>query len=166
MTGAVSLDITVDNRRPTLRLQAISDRIGTAGLAAFLQGFAAPLLQERAAARFADEGDSASGPWKPLSDATISRREKAGYVPIKINERTGQMRAWVEGAPGRVFSSKGFAVLEWPGTPSNRTTGKKLKVAQMGLAEPYTPPRPVIAIDPEDQLAILAAAEQWVGMIP
>lgn len=161
----VILETKVDNKRPTLHFRALQKRVEGAGLAAFMQGFAAPLLQDRARARFAEEGDDASGKWKPLVDATIARREKKGQVPIKINDRTGLMRKWVENAPGKIVAVKASAALEWPGTPDNRTTGKKLKVAQTGLSDPYTPPRPVVAIDGGDMLTILVALESWVGSV-
>ncbi|ANA85791.1 hypothetical protein PBI_WOES_17 [Gordonia phage Woes] len=159
----VILETIVDVRRPTLRIKAFQDKVEGASLAGFMQGFAAPLLQDRASDRFDQDGDSASGKWKPLQESTIQRREKAGYVPIKINERTGAMRAWVESAQGRITAVKYAAVLEWPGTPSNRTIGRKLKVAQMGLPEPYTPKRPVVAVEGEDLLTILVAMENWIG---
>ncbi|AMS02313.1 hypothetical protein SEA_GOURDTHYMES_20 [Gordonia phage GourdThymes] len=162
----IVLETIVDVSRPTLRIKAYQDRVEGASLAAFMQGFAAPLLQDRAHDRFEGEGDSASGKWKPLQPSTIARREKAGQVPIKINDRTGTMRAWVENAQGRITAVKYAAVLEWPGTPSNRTVGKKLKVAQMGLPTPYTPPRPVVAIEGEDLLTILVAMENWIGAVP
>lgn len=157
--------VTVDDSRPTLRLKAIQDRIGGPGLASFMQGFAAPILQDRAYERFDLEGDDASGYWKPLAASTIARREKAGYVPIRINDRTGAMRAWVERSEGSIKGTKAAVIYEWPGTPSNRTIGKKLKVAQQGLAQPWTPARPVVAVDEEDLLLILSAMESWIGSV-
>lgn len=162
----IVLETIVDVRRPTLKLRAIQDRVEGAGLAAFMQGFAAPILQDRASARFDGDGDEASGQWAPLRDSTIARRESKGQVPIKINERTGQMRAWVESANGRIVATVASAALEWPGTPSNRTIGRKLKVAQQGLSDPYTPARPVVAIDSGDLLTILTAMEAWIGSVP
>lgn len=163
--AAITLETIVDIKRPTLRLKAYQDRVSGAGLAAFMQGFAAPLLQDRASERFESEGADVGG-WKPLQESTIVKREKAGYVPIKINERTGQMRAWVESANGRIVATKYAAVLEWPGTPSNRTIGKKMKVAQQGLSDPYTPPRPVVTVDTSDLFTILTALEAWIGTVP
>lgn len=163
--AAIILKTTVDHRRPTLRLEALQDRISGAGLAAFMKGYAAPRLQDAARDRFNEEGDAASGKWRPLAQATIARREKAGQVPIKINDRTGTMRAWVESAPGRIVATKDSAVFEWPGTPANRTTGKKMKVAQTGLSDPYTPPRPVVAVSSEDLLEILVGMENWIGSV-
>jgi hypothetical protein len=157
--------VAIDDSRPTLRLKAIQDRVGGAGLASFMQGFAAPLLQERAHDRFESEGDDASGYWRPLAASTIARREKAGYVPIRINDRTGAMRAWVERAQGSIKGTKAAVIYEWPGTPTNRTTGRKLKVAQMGLANPWTWPRPVVAVDEDDLLLIISAMESWVGSV-
>ncbi len=162
----VSVNITVDNSRPTLKLEAIQKRIGTSGMVAFMQGFAAPILQASARARFEEQGDEATGPWRPLLPATVARRTKAGQTPIRINDRTGQMRAWVENAQGRTFARKGSAVFEWPGTPSNRLVGQKLKTAQLGKGDPRTVPRPVIAISAEDRLALQAAIRAWVGAIP
>ena len=161
----IILESIVDIKRPTLRIKAYQERIDGAALAGFMQGFAAPLLQDRARARFANEGDDASGKWKPLAESTIARKEKAGYVPIKINERTGKMREWVENAVGRITAVKYAAVIEWPGTPANRTTGKKLKVAQVGLKDPFTWARPVVAIDGDDLLTILVAMENWIGTV-
>lgn len=165
MAPVVNLQVVTDIRRPTLKLRALQDRVGGAGLAAFMHGFAAPLLQDRAATRFAEEGDSASGWWQPLRESTIARREKENLVPIKINDRTGALRTWVENAPGRIVATKASAAIEWPGRPANSTTAKKLKVAQMGLSDPYTPRRPVVAIDSGDLLTIMAALEAWIGSV-
>ncbi|AKJ71809.1 hypothetical protein TIN4_12 [Tsukamurella phage TIN4] len=160
------LETVMDTTRPQLRLKAIQNKVEGAGLAAFMQGFASQILQDRAAERFNNGGDDASGAWQPLRDSTIARREKQGYVPIKINDRTGALRAWVESANGRIVATKSAAVLEWPGTPSNKTIGKKLKVAQQGTNSPYTPARPVVAINSGDLLTILAAMEAWIGVGP
>lgn len=163
--AVITLETIVDVKRPTLRLKAYQDRVSGAGLAAFMQGFAAPFLQDRATDRFNSEGADVGG-WKPLVESTITRREAKGFVPIKINDRTGTMRAWVESANGRIVATKYAAVIEWPGTPENRTTGKKLKVAQQGLSDPYTPARPVVAIDTADLFTILVALENWIGTVP
>lgn len=163
--AAISFIVDVDNQRPTLRLKALQDRVEGAGLAAFMQGFAAPILQDRAYERFETEGDPATGYWRPLAASTIARREKAGYVPIKINDRTGAMREWVENSPGMIKGTKAAVIFEWPGTSPNRTTAKKLKVAQQGLMSPYTPPRPVVGVDEEDLFLIMSAMEAWVGSV-
>ena len=158
----VILQTIVDAKRPTLRIQALSERIGPAGMGVFFATHAVPLLQERAKARFANEGDDASGHWKPLAESTIKRREAKGQVPLKVNDRTGKMKEWVTNSPGRIFTTKGVTKLEWPGTAQNRTTSKKLKVAQMGLMSPFTHPRPVVAVDQADLLTILVTLEEWI----
>lgn len=166
MAGIILVYADINNKRPVVQLKGIVEKTSAAGLASFLQGFAGPILRERAEERFRSEGDEASGRWKPLAASTINRRESKGYVPIKINDRQGKMREFVENAQGRVVPSRFGALYEWPGTPQNRTTGKKLKVAQQGLSAPYTVPRPVVAISAEDALMISAAAEAWFGLLP
>lgn len=163
MAPVIHLETVVDHKRPTLRIKAFQDKIDGAGLAAFMQGFAAPLLQERASDRFMTEGDAASGKWRPLAESTIQRRTKKGYVPIRINQRTGQMRRWVESAQGRITAVKYAAVLEWPGSPKGSTMKRKLKTAQQGKTDPWTWARPVVAVDSGDLLTIMVAMEEWIG---
>lgn len=165
MAPVVQLNVITDIKRPVLRLQALQQKVSGAGLAAFMHGFAAPLLQDRARRRFAEEGDTASGYWQPLAESTIARREKEGYVPIKINDRTGRMREFVENAPGRIVATKSSAIIEWPGSSGNATTQKKLKAAQFGLTDPYTPRRVVVVVDHADLLTIMTAMEAWIGSV-
>lgn len=160
----VRLETVMDISRPQLRLKAFQDKVDGAGLAAFMQGFAAPYLQDRVHERFEQQGDRASGKWMPLAQSTIARREKKGYVPIKINERTGVMRRWIEQAPGSIKAVKYAAILEWPGKPFISTTARKLKTAQFGKKEPWTWARPIVAFDSADLLTILVAMEQWIGV--
>lgn len=163
MAQVIHLETVVDHKRPTLRIKAYQDKVDGAGLAAFMKGFAAPLLQERASARFDVEGDAASGKWRPLAESTIQRRTRKGQVPIKINQRTGQMRRWVESAQGRITAVKYAAVLEWPGSPKGSTLKRKLKTAQHGKTDPWTWSRPVVAVDSGDLLTIMVALEEWIG---
>lgn len=159
----VVLITKLDASRPTLQIKGLQEKLDPKAMGAFFLAFAGPLFRQRASERFALEGDDASGTWKPLAQATVSRRMAAGQTPIKINDRTGAMRAWVEGAPGVVKTAAGgVAMFEWPGTPTNRTIGKKLKTAQMGQTAPYTPARPVIVADNADLLSIAVAAEEWI----
>jgi len=158
----LNLDVKIFSKQPIVRLKWMEGRISPESLAAFNAGPVVEYLQERAKERFAQEGDAASRRWTPLHPATVKIRTREGYVPIRINDRTGQMKAWVTGARGEVLASEQATTLRWPGrAPGNINT--KLRTAQYGNPKPKTPPRPVVALDEVDVFTVRFMLEQWVG---
>lgn len=137
-------------------VQDVLDSLDTAhspvALAAFFQGVIGPYLQERAKARFRNEGDDVSGPWAPLSSTTEAFRESGGFPPDHpINHRTGRLEYYITGTKvGAAPTSTGGALLTFPANPPRGATAEKVKTAQYGKLRPNTPPRPVLGINEKD----------------
>lgn len=144
-------------------LENLSRLLGPAGLATFMQVAVGPWLQKRAKERFSNEGDDASGAWAPLAPATVAIRESQQYPgEHPINRRTGELENWVTGGGGWAAIPHALgATLHYPARVPSGELGNKVKVAQTGGMAPRarntTPPRPVLAVDTTDLLAVMTA---------
>lgn len=132
--------------------------VGSDGLALFLGTVVGPYLQERAQARFQNEGDDVTGPWLPLSPATVSIREATGHPgEHPINRRTGELEEWVTQGDTFAYPVGAGATLKYPGRDASGTLKSKVETAQRGKKSPLTPPRPVLGVNETDLLFITAA---------
>lgn len=147
-------------------LAAMARATGSASLAMFLETVMEEWFEMRAARRFATEGDSASGKWEELLfPETHDIREAKGFPRAHpINRRTGELQDWVLTAGGTVspFGSGDGAILTWPDLPTSDELRTKYDTAQRGKPNPYTPPRPVVAMDMVDLERALDALEKWI----
>jgi hypothetical protein len=124
-------------------------------LASFLGAEVGPFLRERAQARFAAEGDSASGKWAPLKPVTVDIRLSMNYGgEHPINRRTGELENWVVGSGWNAYPMGGGAALQFPGNTPSGELVDKVQTAQKGRANPNTQPRPILAIDETDVLQV------------
>jgi len=118
-------------------------------IAGWMQSSVTTILRVRAAERFSEEGDSASGKWAQLSPVTVKIRQAMGVGGAHpINVRSGGLRAFVIGANADIASSEGGVLFNWPDTPPKGKLSDKLDTAQHGNAR--APARPVIAVDETD----------------
>jgi hypothetical protein len=123
-----------------------------------------PYLQNRARARFEMEGDDVSGPWAPLTDATVAIRESAGFPgDHPINVRTGEMERFITGSRP-TFAANPDAMMIFPGQDPVGKTYYKVQVAQKGTDVPPTPARPVIGIDEADLAYVLATIADEISL--
>lgn len=163
------VDIEVAGVQAAIALVAGS--ISPVQLGMFLHGFVWPHFRDRIVDRFAYEGDSASGPWPPLSPATIEIKESLGYYDQAdyANIRTGAMFEYVKNSKTVAPNGLG-AVLRFPEEPNDPIMRRKLRVAQAGDPGPNwlnpamgeTPPRPVIAMDGTDLVEVIARLQRWI----
>src|SRR5213079_679979 len=107
------------------------------GMQMWADSYVDPWLQMRAASRFAQEGDSASGKWKPLSGFTQEWRDLQGYPPEHpINLRSGAFEHFLTETADGTFQARGTGagVYYWPGVhlPYDNHLTAKLKVSQQG----------------------------------
>jgi hypothetical protein len=133
-------------------------------LATFLGAEVGPYLKKRAEARFAQEGDSASGKWVPLKDATVQIRLSqniGGEHPI--NRRTGELENWVVGSGWNAYPTGLGATLQYPGKAPTGELLEKVTTAQKGKTYPSTVPRPVLAVDDTDALQVTAILGAFIS---
>jgi len=141
------------------------------GLAVYMHDFVSPYFEDQIVDRFAYEGDAASGPWLPLEASTIRIRRALGYSDDEINDRTGELLDHV--AFGRRYQPIGgdTFIMDIPGIGgTDFMLNRKLITAQRGrvqgstemLPGAYTPPRPVLALDSGDVMAVLRLAQMFV----
>jgi hypothetical protein len=142
-------------------LNRVNRAIGGASLATWMQTMAIPYFQDEIVDRFAYEGDDRSGEWAPLKDSTNRIREALGYPPEHpINERTGEMLEWLASS-GEFIMGLNSAIGTIPGDAPSDILAQKFRTAQMGTNEnrmipgAHTPPRPVLAVSPAEDMAIL-----------
>ena len=133
-----------------------------AGLSIFVSTRVRQWLQERAEARFAAEGDEASGKWAPLTETTNKIRQSLGYPPGgPINVRTGELKRHVVEGKGDV-GIDGFGVTyHWPG--GNVTPGIERKMSGAQVGRPgRQPARPVAAVDITDAAGVLVLLSDFI----
>lgn len=129
----------------------MESRLDDSALAVFLKNEMEPYLQQRAAQRFASEGDDATGTWLPLSPATESMRISQGFAgPHPINKRTGELERYITQSAGNINSAPGGIELVYPGTDPTGALFDKTSTAQKGKPNPKTNPRPVLAVGATD----------------
>lgn len=160
------LHFEVDEEDVLVSLYALLTATSGPSLGMYLETVVEEWLESRARQRFESEGDAASGQWEQLLfPETHEFRRSQGFPPAHpINRRTGALMNWVTTAGGTttVFSAGSGAILSWPDMPSNAETMEKLRTAQTGKGDPYTPRRPVLAIDAIDMSFALDSLEKWI----
>lgn len=147
--------------------QEILGRIATflspLSMEGFLDGPVDAHFHDLIADAFDDEGGR-GGPWEPLEAVTIEIRTSQGYPPGPINDRSGDMKAWLEGGGQFTFRNGNPSlnvVDESAGTGLRR---EKLKVAQQGKKPGMrgeTPPRPVLDYDESDVVVVSELLVEW-----
>jgi hypothetical protein len=157
--GTLDVSIIGDSRGVDLMVSRLSLLLGPAGMAGFLGGQVTPYLKTRAKNRFANEGDEVSGPWMPLSPATVQIRSHLGFPgDHPINHRTGALERWVTDSAPNLLLSPVLSTLTYPGNPPSGKLLQKVTTAQTGNRAKGAPtsPRPVLGLDATDYVAILA----------
>lgn len=159
----IDVDVDVDATSVLLMLSNAEDAVSLQHISMAFDddGPVVAMLQRQVAERFAEEGDDASGEWAPLSPATLDIKERMGYGDRGTNVRTGRMRAWLLNDSGDVDLAAGGLFFNWPNEPSGKLA-EKFETAQFGSDETGAPPRPVMAADAEDLMAILEIVGHWV----
>lgn len=141
--------------------------LGPERITEFLEGPTNEWITNRAHERFDHEGDSASGEWGGLSQATVDIREALGYGDGPINERTGQLRRWAVSS-GTITEEEGSIGGIWPGDdPVGQLIPKVEHARKGGISDwgnPF-PARPVVAFDAEDVTGIALAFARWFATV-
>lgn len=123
-----------------------------------------PFFREKALNRFETGGDEATGKWPSLRESTQHRRQYYGYgASGPMNQRTGGLHEYIEGATPQVLIQAEGAVMQYPGTlPGDQATSEKFTTAQRGNTKTRTPPRPVVAVSPEDWAYVRTRLESHI----
>lgn len=161
-----SIEIIVDAAAVEEVLGILEAATSPESLGEWLGSDVSNFLQQRAVARFASEGDDASGKWAPLSDATVAIREALGYGGSSpINVRTGELMDFITSAHGDVGDSLAGVQLSFPGGNAGDSQ-TKFNAAQSGNKKSGAPARPVVAIGEEDLTEIMILlTEHIVGAL-
>jgi hypothetical protein len=97
-----NIEIIVDASEVTRTLDILDRRLQVE-VGDWMRGDLHDYLVQRASDRFANEGDDASGPWAPLSNATEAIRASRGFPPAHpINVRTHDLQRFILGSSGNV----------------------------------------------------------------
>lgn len=143
--------LDIDDKDLVNQILALRHRLSDAGLEEFLEDVAHPYLQDRAAARFAAEGDDAVGQWLPLDATTVQIRLALGYGGAHpINVRTRDMLTYMLTSAAETSRVAEGMELTFPHSGGDPMIQEKIRTAQMGKAIPSTPPRPVVALSEKD----------------
>ena len=149
-----------DNRQALELLDRAYDFFGQGPMVDFLDREWSRIMQDAAMRRFSSESSETEGAWAELRDSTNKFRERQGFPrEHPINERTGELRRYLDTATIDYRSSDGFVSAQWP----ERASGEllhKLQVAQGASRrrdDATTPARPVLDATEEhlDELAVL-----------
>lgn len=159
---------------------AVVQAVSPPALKFFMEDQVAEYFRDQVVSIFADLGGSGvpGGTWAPLTETTIKIREQLGYMDdMAINYRTGRLFDW---AITHSSEMDGFgAWLQMPDWGSSYASDedmvKKLFTAQKGwtqgpnemIPDAHTPPRPVLFIEPGDEIAVHAMLQihiaEWVA---
>lgn len=156
-TGFIDFEIVGDRRGVQAMLNSIDSALSPEGLSAFLGLAVGPWVKERAADRFAQEGDDVTGKWAPLQDATVEIRQKAGFGgDHPINKRTGELEEYITQGQIGVTAAPGVATLKYPkNPPATKGLKQKMSTAQRGRGYPATVPRPVLGLNERDLAQVM-----------
>lgn len=159
---AAAPSVSVDISSADIALSRILTNISDPSLAGYLTSVVAHRFADRASTRFAQSGDSASGAWAALAEATVEIRKNLGYTPGtargEINVRTGTLRDWLT-KPETMTVPDGLGVsMAWPGPEPDAATASKLAQA---AGKKKGPARPVVAYDMADVSYILTTLAAW-----
>lgn len=155
---STSITFYVDDRHVQRLLENVSDALDTVGMYTFLNASVGPWLRERAQERFANEGDDAVGQWAPLEAYTVQMRQSQGYPgEHPINRRSGELENYIVNGGWDVTATPILSTLTYPGNAPNTSEAVKVATAQMGAANPYTVPRPVLGLNEADLAFVMAA---------
>ena len=165
--------LTVEDEAVTAMIGNVLDAISPIALGEFMRFYASPYFEDQIIKRFAGHGDSGTpgGTWDPLENTTLAIRHALGYSDDEAwNERTGELLY-------HVAYTRDYAVGTWgasmtiPETTNDPILERKLKTAQEGYVQgagdmipgAYTPPRPVVDLNPEDEAAMHAMLHMHVA---
>jgi hypothetical protein len=159
------LEIDIEGAATLRNLQVALQSVSPASIGLFLESVAHPIIISRMQARFASEGDSASGPWLPLESSTQSFRSNQGFAASHpINHRTGELERWLTHAQADIFFSGPGAEYVFPGEmPGNHWLQVKFETAQVGKSQPETAARPVVAINENDHRLVREALANYIA---
>lgn len=161
--GAGSVTFLVDSKEVDLMFDRAIMATSPLALAGFLRTYIDPFLRQRAGTRFQQEGDDASGSWLPLMESTQEIRSNEGYAPSHpINVRTGELEDYIVNHAGSIVGTATGAVLTLPGDPASGELADKISTAQMGREDPYTVPRPVLALAAADLEYTLVSLGEFI----
>ena len=167
--GADIVVVDVDTIDVQNMLHLAMMAVDTPSMMTFMNTKVDDYLGNRAADRFAVEGDDASGNWAPLTETTRRIKEALGAPADEINIRTGDLAAWVIETSD--VESNGLGVtLTKPSQEifSDPVATTKLQHAQQGTdSNPLfpgavTPPRPVVALAERDMATIVQMLQAWI----
>lgn len=161
--------IEVDSFDTDQMLMRVWDVLRGERLEEYLSGPAHDHLEEEIVQRFAYEGDSRSGNWPPLAEATMDLRQRMGFSADEINIRTGEMFQTLVEEYDVFATGASSAEMILPGSAADDgAVAEKIKTAQQGrTSNPMpnfgpTPPRPVLAVDTSDMQELLERLSRWI----
>ena len=155
--GMMEVQIEGDDTQVRSILQHLDSTLNPFIMAPWMEQTLTPWFQERGRMRFQEEGDDASGKWLPLKPATHKFRIQAQVgAAHPINRRTGELENYItNGAPGFAHPNTLGVTFTFPGKPPIGELKDKVETAQRGRDYPGTDPRPVLAINERDLLAVM-----------
>lgn len=155
------ISVAVDSKHTESLLIELRARTSAPGVRAFLKQVMHPYLVTKIGQRFQAQGDSASGKWVELAQATGMIRQAQGYSPWRpINIRSGGLLTSLVTSHyvrGDTLSIPGL--MSWP-------LLQKLMTAQLGNSGDTNrrpaPPRPVLAVGGTEALFLVKSFDNWL----
>ena len=169
----IRFSLSVEDESVMTMIGAVLDAISPIALTEFMRFYASPYFEDQIIKRFAGHGEAGTpgGTWDPLENSTLAIRHALGYTDDEAwNERTGELLHYV--AYTRDYSAGPWgATMTIPEGDADPILERKLRTAQEGYVQgpdemipgAYTPPRPVIEINPEDEAAMHALLHMHVA---
>ncbi len=167
-TSQWGIGVSVDIFSTENLINSVMEAVSETGLAPFGEQVA-DYLEDRAATRFASEGDEASGNWPALTGTTERIRAALGYGPDgPINMRTSEMFSAVVYSADVKPGMGGVVVTKPDPSIIKGTLEQKLITAQQGRSDNMlfpgasTPARPVVALGDRDMVEIMGKLQLYI----
>lgn len=157
--GFLDIEMGGDFKQVNRIIDYLATVLSPIGMAAFMATSVGPWLRSRAQDRFFEEGDSASGKWAPLAQATAEIRGRLGVGDTNpINRRTGALEQYITQSNWIINATPLGVTLQYPSNPpSDQATQEKIRTAQEGRVNPPTVARPVLGMDEADLAYVLTS---------
>ncbi len=164
MSTIIDLEIIGDYVGLNEMLARVVDSLSLQSMLTFQSVQVETILEGRAKARFANEGDDAVGGWAPLMDSTLAIRQSQGYGSGPINHRTGLLEDYITGGSFSLIASGGDTELTYPRPTGDASLVAKVTTAQKGKSWPPTVPRPVLGVSEVDVQMVLVELSEHILM--
>lgn len=175
----MSVHVVVDDRDARQRLDKLADALTPSVFGMLFNRSLEEHFRSQIRNRFAAGGDSASGPWAPLSEETVKTKRREGLM-AGINTATGETKDFLLGGTLDSNMVGGNVEMVFPRENPGQEVETRLRIAETGRKGKQgrdtrgrfkkkskgQPARPILVVDNDDMRflvdAVTTGIEEYV----